>query len=70
RAGTCSLETAIAAMKQEEISDADIDTVLRKNPAKPLGLGACQAKTKDRPKIERHRGSERAALTPKQGSVG
>ena len=33
-----SIETAIAAMKQEGISDTDIDTMLRKNPAKLLGL--------------------------------
>ena len=32
------IEAAIAAMKQEGISDADIDTMLRKNPAKLLGL--------------------------------
>jgi microsomal dipeptidase-like Zn-dependent dipeptidase len=32
------LETAIAAMKKEGISDADIDTMMRKNPAKLLGL--------------------------------
>lgn len=32
------IETAIAAMKREGISDADIDTMLRKNPAKLLGL--------------------------------
>ncbi len=32
------IETAIAAMKREGISDADIDTMMRKNPAKLLGL--------------------------------
>jgi len=32
------IEVAIAAMKKEGISDADIDTMLRKNPAKLLGL--------------------------------
>jgi hypothetical protein len=32
------LEMAIAAMKKEGISDADIDTMMRKNPAKLLGL--------------------------------
>ena len=32
------LEAAIAAMKQEGISDADIDTMMRKNPARLLGL--------------------------------
>ena len=32
------IETAIAAMKKEGISDADIDTMMRKNPAKLLGL--------------------------------
>ena len=32
------LEVAIAAMKREGISDADIDTMMRKNPAKLLGL--------------------------------
>jgi hypothetical protein len=32
------IETAIAAMKKEGISDADIDTMLRKNPARLLGL--------------------------------
>ncbi len=32
------LEVAIAAMKKEGISDADIDTMMRKNPAKLLGL--------------------------------
>ena len=32
------IEAAIAAMKQEGISDADIDIMLRKNPAKLLGL--------------------------------
>jgi len=32
------LEAAIAAMKREGISDADIDTMMRKNPAKLLGL--------------------------------
>jgi hypothetical protein len=32
------LEMAIAAMKKEGISDADIDTMMRKNPARLLGL--------------------------------
>jgi hypothetical protein len=32
------LEVAIAAMKKEGLSDADIDTMLRKNPAKLLGM--------------------------------
>jgi microsomal dipeptidase-like Zn-dependent dipeptidase len=32
------LETAIAAMKKEGVSDADIDTMMRKNPASLLGL--------------------------------
>jgi hypothetical protein len=32
------LEAAIAAMKKEGISDADIDTMMRKNPARLLGL--------------------------------
>ena len=32
------LEAAVAAMKKEGISDADIDTMMRKNPAKLLGL--------------------------------
>jgi hypothetical protein len=32
------VETAIAAMKREGISDADIDTMMRKNPARLLGL--------------------------------
>ena len=32
------LEVAIAAMRKEGISDADIDTMMRKNPAKLLGL--------------------------------
>ena len=32
------LETAIAAMKKEGVSDADIDTMMRKNPARLLGL--------------------------------
>jgi len=32
------LEVAIAAMKKEGISDADIDTMMRKNPARLLGL--------------------------------
>jgi predicted metal-dependent TIM-barrel fold hydrolase len=32
------IETAIAAMKREGISDADIDTMMRKNPARLLGL--------------------------------
>jgi microsomal dipeptidase-like Zn-dependent dipeptidase len=34
------LEAAVAAMKQEGISDADIDTMMRKNPAKLLGLSS------------------------------
>lgn len=33
------LEVAIAAMKREGISDADIDIMMRKNPARLLGLG-------------------------------
>jgi hypothetical protein len=33
------LETAIAAMKREGISDADIDQMMRKNPARLLGFG-------------------------------
>jgi Family of unknown function (DUF6282) len=33
------IETAIAAMKSEGISDADIDMMLRKNPARLLGIG-------------------------------
>ena len=32
------LEAAIAAMKKEGLTDADIDTMMRKNPAKLLGL--------------------------------
>jgi hypothetical protein len=32
------IEVAIGAMKREGISDADIDTMMRKNPAKLLGL--------------------------------
>lgn len=32
------MEAAIAAMKKEGISDADIDTMIRKNPARLLGL--------------------------------
>jgi hypothetical protein len=32
------LEAAVAAMKKEGISDADIDTMMRKNPARLLGL--------------------------------
>jgi microsomal dipeptidase-like Zn-dependent dipeptidase len=32
------LEAAIAARKKEGISDADIDTMMRKNPARLLGL--------------------------------
>jgi microsomal dipeptidase-like Zn-dependent dipeptidase len=32
------LEVAIAAMKSEGISDADIDQMMRKNPARLLGL--------------------------------
>jgi predicted metal-dependent phosphotriesterase family hydrolase len=32
------IEAAIGAMKREGISDADIDTVMRKNPARLLGL--------------------------------
>jgi Family of unknown function (DUF6282) len=32
------VEAAIGAMKKEGISDADIDTMMRKNPAKLLGL--------------------------------
>jgi hypothetical protein len=31
-------ETAVAAMQKEGISDADIDTMMRKNPARLLGL--------------------------------
>ena len=30
------IETAIAAMKREGISDADIDLMMRKNPARLL----------------------------------
>jgi predicted metal-dependent phosphotriesterase family hydrolase len=32
------IEAAIAAMKREGISDDDIDLMLRKNPARLLGL--------------------------------
>jgi microsomal dipeptidase-like Zn-dependent dipeptidase len=32
------MEVAIAAMKSEGISDADIDIMVRKNPARLLGL--------------------------------
>ena len=32
------LEVAITSMKREGISDADIDTMMRKNPARLLGL--------------------------------
>jgi predicted metal-dependent phosphotriesterase family hydrolase len=32
------IESAIAAMKKEGISDADIDLMMRKNPARLLGL--------------------------------
>jgi hypothetical protein len=32
------IEAAIGAMKKEGISDADIDTMMRKNPARLLGL--------------------------------
>jgi hypothetical protein len=32
------LEVAIAAMKREGITDADIDTRMRRNPARLLGL--------------------------------
>jgi predicted metal-dependent phosphotriesterase family hydrolase len=32
------LEAAIAAMKREGITDGDIDTMMRKNPARLLGL--------------------------------
>jgi predicted metal-dependent phosphotriesterase family hydrolase len=32
------IEAAIAAMKREGISDADIDVMTRKNPARLLGL--------------------------------
>jgi len=32
------LEAAVAALKKEGVSDADIDTMLRKNPARLLGL--------------------------------
>jgi predicted metal-dependent TIM-barrel fold hydrolase len=34
------VEAAIAAMKKEGIADADIDTMMRKNPARLLGLKA------------------------------
>ncbi len=34
------IETAIGAMKREGISDADIDTMMRKNPARLLGLSS------------------------------
>jgi microsomal dipeptidase-like Zn-dependent dipeptidase len=32
------LEAAIAAMKREGVSDGDIDTMMRRNPARLLGL--------------------------------
>ena len=32
------VEAAIGAMKREGISDADIDTMMRKSPARLLGL--------------------------------
>jgi predicted metal-dependent phosphotriesterase family hydrolase len=32
------LEVAIGAMKGEGLTDADIDTMMRKNPARLLGL--------------------------------
>jgi len=32
------IESAIAAMKREGISDGDIDVMMRKNPARLLGL--------------------------------
>jgi predicted metal-dependent phosphotriesterase family hydrolase len=32
------MEAAIAAMKREGIGDADIDLMVRKNPARLLGL--------------------------------
>jgi predicted metal-dependent phosphotriesterase family hydrolase len=32
------IEAAIGAMKREGISDADIDIMMRKNPARLLGL--------------------------------
>jgi predicted metal-dependent phosphotriesterase family hydrolase len=32
------LEAAVAAMKKEGVRDADIDTMMRKNPAKLFGL--------------------------------
>ena len=32
------VEAAIGAMKKEGITDADIDTMMRKNPARLLGL--------------------------------
>lgn len=32
------LEAAIVAMKREGVTDADIDTMMRKNPARLLGL--------------------------------
>jgi predicted metal-dependent TIM-barrel fold hydrolase len=32
------IEAAIAAMRKENISDADIDLMMRKNPARLLGL--------------------------------
>jgi predicted metal-dependent phosphotriesterase family hydrolase len=32
------LEAAIAAMKREGISEADIDLMMRKNPARLLGV--------------------------------
>jgi predicted metal-dependent phosphotriesterase family hydrolase len=34
------LEVAIGAMKREGISDADIDVMMRKNPARLLGLSS------------------------------
>ena len=34
------IEAAIAAMKKEGISDADIDIMMRRNPARLLGLGS------------------------------
>jgi microsomal dipeptidase-like Zn-dependent dipeptidase len=34
------LEAAIAAMKREGISDGDIDVMMRKNPARLLGLNS------------------------------
>ena len=32
------MEAAVAAMKKEGISDADIDLMIRKNPARLLGV--------------------------------